>query len=74
METQLQSLIADILGDQIPPEQISKENSTEWDSLNHLNLILALEEEFGIEIPPEDFSQLHSNYEFLVKYIKQNMN
>lgn len=31
-----------------------------WDSVGHLNLVLALQEEFSILIPPEDFEKLNS--------------
>ena len=38
---------------QIPPQDISVDASREtlaaWDSLKHMNLILALEDEFGVE-------------------------
>lgn len=28
-----------------------------WDSLNHLRIILALEAEFGIKVPPKDYAR-----------------
>lgn len=31
-----------------------------WDSINHLNLVMALEQEFGVEFDPEDIEQLLS--------------
>jgi acyl carrier protein len=40
---------ADELTDESSPETV-----TSWDSLNHLNLILAVEGEFGIGLSPED--------------------
>lgn len=47
---------------EVPIETITEESSTDnvenWDSLRHLNLILALEEEFGISIPDEDVGNL----------------
>jgi len=73
MEVQLQAVIGDILGFNIPATEVTKDNSSEWDSLNHLNLILALEEEFQIEIPAEDFPQLHSSYTGILDYLKQHM-
>jgi len=47
---------------EIPEEEI-KENSAattieNWDSLRHLNLILSLEEEFGVSIPDEQVGNL----------------
>ena len=42
---------------EVPVEEISESSSSDsiesWDSLKHLNLILALEEEFEISIPDE---------------------
>jgi acyl carrier protein len=47
---------------EIPVESITEDASTDnienWDSLRHLNLILALEEEFGVSIPDEEVGNL----------------
>jgi acyl carrier protein len=47
---------------EIPVESIkndaSSDNIENWDSLRHLNLILALEEEFGVSIPDEEVGNL----------------
>ena len=47
---------------EIPLESISDDASSDnienWDSLRHLNLILALEEEFGVSIPDEEVGNL----------------
>jgi acyl carrier protein len=37
------------LSDDSSPDTVSA-----WDSLNHLNLVLAIESEFGIELTPDD--------------------
>ena len=46
----------------ISPDQINEDSSIDnienWDSLKHLNLILALEEEFVISIPDEEVGNL----------------
>lgn len=39
-------------------EQSSTDNVDNWDSVRHLNLILALEEEFNISIPDEEVGSL----------------
>ena len=31
-----------------------------WDSINHLNLVMALEQEFGVQFEPEEIEQLLS--------------
>ena len=33
---------------------------SDWDSVEHLNLILALEMQFGIEFEPEEIEQMKS--------------
>ncbi len=47
---------------EVPLEAItdnaSADNLDSWDSLKHLNLILALEEEFEISIPDEEVGNL----------------
>ncbi len=49
---------------QVPQESIgpdsSMDNIATWDSLRHMNLVLALEEEFGTSIPDEDAANLTS--------------
>jgi len=40
---------ADCLGDDASPETIA-----EWDSMGHLNLVMAVESEFGVSLSAED--------------------
>ena len=51
----LYQAIGGVLG--LAPAAIESETSPEtvstWDSLNHLNLVMALETEFGIALTPE---------------------
>ena len=53
---------------EIPVESIaddaSSDNIENWDSLRHLNLILALEEEFCVSIPDEEVGNL-VNYKLI---------
>lgn len=53
-------VVGQVMG--IPPEQITDESSPdtikEWDSLRHMNLILALEEEFGVNFSDEQIVEL----------------
>jgi len=57
---QVRSVASDILG--IPADKISAVSSPEtiesWDSVQHLNLVLALEEKFGVQFEPEDIEQM----------------
>ena len=49
---------------EMDPLSIGPDSSTDnvpgWDSLRHMNLILALEEEFGVTIADEDVGSLTS--------------
>lgn len=51
-EQKLKKVLADVFGLEI--EDIDEESSidtiAEWDSLKHLNLVLAIETEFGVEL------------------------
>jgi len=64
LEKKIRQLFADVL--QVSNEKISDvtapENLPEWDSLNHLNLIASFEEEFSIDIEPEDIQKMMQNY------------
>ncbi len=57
---QVRSIASDIFG--IPVDKITAESSPEtienWDSMQHLNLVLAIEEKFGVQLEPEDIEQM----------------
>jgi acyl carrier protein len=57
---QVRGLASDILG--LPVNQISAASSPEnieaWDSIQHLNLVLALEEKFQLQLSPEEIEQM----------------
>ncbi len=42
-----------------------KEDVEEWDSLKHLNLVLEIEEEFGVSIPLEKIGEIETVRDFL---------
>lgn len=66
MSSSLLERIRDIAADvlQIPAGQITPESSTEntgnWDSVHHLNLVLALEQEFDTQFDPEEIDKMTS--------------
>jgi acyl carrier protein len=49
---------------QIPLDKVGPESSPDtipnWDSLQHLNLVLGLEQEFNVQFSPEEIEQLLS--------------
>lgn len=56
----VRTIAADVL--EVPASKISAESSPEtidtWDSVHHLNLVLALEQEFNLQFEPEEIDQM----------------
>jgi acyl carrier protein len=61
-EDKLKQIIADVL--EVEPASIGPEFSMDtveqWDSLRHLTLVLAIEDEFNISIPDEEAADITS--------------
>lgn len=59
---QLRETIAQTLN--VPPQAITangtQENTPGWDSLGHVNLMMALEQTFDVQLEVEDFPVLNS--------------
>ena len=53
----------------LSPELSSKEVK-DWDSFNHLNIMIATEEEFGIQLQPDEVESI-KNVGELVKILNQ---
>ncbi len=49
----------------------SMDNISSWDSLRHMNLVLALEEEFNVSIPDEDAGNITSY--ILIKLVLEDL-
>lgn len=62
MRSRIFSIVSKIL--RIPVEHISEQSSPDnvktWDSLNHVQLILSLEDEFGISLDGEEIIEMQS--------------
>ena len=60
VEARVRQIAADIFD--LPLEQISDTTSPQtvgnWDSVQHLNLVLALEQGMGVQIAPEDIERM----------------
>ena len=70
---EIRRIAADVL--EVPAAQITPKSSTEtiasWDSVHHLNLILALEQEFQMQFEPEEIDRMTSIEEMLNVLEKQ---
>ncbi len=60
IENQVMQTASDVFG--VPAAQLSLASSPDsvdgWDSVQHLNLVLALEQSAGVQIDPEDIEQM----------------
>ena len=72
MNSRLKKIFIDIfnLSETIDVSDININNIVTWDSLNHLNLIMTIENEFEIQIPPDDFPELYEDFEKIILYVQ----
>ena len=62
MKGQMHQTIAEILGvgSDLLSEESSPETIASWDSLTHLNLVLALENEFSVSLSADDVLEMRN--------------
>lgn len=74
MEDKLKSVFSSVFG--IPETDVTEDSSPEtidsWDSLKHMNLIVALEEEFEIEFDEDEITELLS-FSSIIEILAQKM-
>ena len=72
MEEKLKKVIAQIL--KVNVESINADSSPDtiasWDSLQHMNLVLGIEQRFGISFSEDEIMQMMS-YEIIVDLLKE---
>ena len=72
-EVALKQVMATVLS--VPPDAIGPDASQDtlksWDPLKHMNLVLAIEQAFGVEIPDEDAAEITSYA--LIKVVLQEL-
>ena len=74
IELAIQQIMADVF--EIPLEQVTIESTQDnidaWDSLKHLNLVVAIEEEFEIYFPVEEIGNLIS-FKLIAVIVKEQL-
>ena len=58
MEKQVLDVLRRVFKDPFLDETCSQKNCKAWDSMNHLNLVVELEMEFGISLEPEEIGKM----------------
>ena len=66
-QEKLKNVVATVLNVDVSRIDVNASSDTieSWDSLRHMNLVLALEDEFGVSLPDEDAANATS-YPLLV--------
>jgi len=74
MENRVKGVMASVLGLDI--SEINYNTSTDtvekWDSLKSINLVMALEEEFGVKFDEEDIMNM-LNYKIICLIVKEKL-
>jgi acyl carrier protein len=61
IETTVLTAIAAVLKRELPEgAQTSRENTPEWDSLRHVEIMFAVEDELSVEFSEEELAELNS--------------
>ena len=59
---QIRQLASDVFA--VPAKSVGKDSSPDniktWDSMQHLNLVLAVEEKFNLQFSPEEIEEMSS--------------
>jgi acyl carrier protein len=53
-------------------DDLAQKNVSFWDSLRHLNLIVELEEKFGVSFEPEEISEMVTFYK-VIYFLNQKL-
>ena len=75
MDDKIRELFATLL--QVSAEQIGDQTSPasleRWDSMRHLIVVAGFEEEFGIDLDPEDAVEMFKDFATFKRILRQRM-
>lgn len=75
MEEKIRELFATLL--QVSPEEIGDETRPDrlerWDSMQHLILVSGFEEEFGLDIDPEEAVEMYKDFATFKRIVLHNL-
>ena len=72
MEQKILDIMKSVFQTDAIDETCSQRNCEQWDSMNHLNLVVELEMEFGVSLEPEEIAKMQS-FEEVVRVVKSKM-
>jgi len=75
MDEKIRELFATLL--QVPLEQIGDQTTPasleRWDSMQHLIVVAGFEEEFGIDLDPEEAVEMYKDFATFKRILRQRM-
>ena len=72
MEQKILDIMKSVFQTDAIDETCSQRNCEKWDSMNHLNLVVELEMEFGVSFEPEEIAKMQS-FEEVIRVVKSKM-
>lgn len=72
MEERVLSVLRTVFKDDTIDANCSQKNCAVWDSMNHLNLVVELEIEFGVSLEPEEIASM-VDFSEVVRVIKSKI-
>jgi acyl carrier protein len=75
MNERIRELFATLL--QVPVEQVADQTTPasleRWDSMQHLIVVAGFEEEFGIDLDPEEAVEMYKDFATFKRILRQRM-
>jgi acyl carrier protein len=75
MDERIRELFATLL--QVSPEQIGDQTTPaileRWDSMQHLIVVSGFEEEFGLDLDPEEAVEMYKDFATFKRIVRQRM-
>jgi len=68
MKDKIINLVSEVLENPVK-ENSTKDNTDNWDSLNHIKIVMELQDKFEIKIPAKDIDKLLS-IKKIINYVK----
>lgn len=65
MEDKIKAIMLSVFNIKNLPETINQKHIEQWDSLKHLNLVVEIENQFDIELEPDEIANMKSLNEII---------
>lgn len=72
MEQKILDMMKSVFQTDFLDETCSQKSCEQWDSMNHLNLVVELEMEFGVAFEPEEIAKMQT-FEEVVRIVKSKL-